>query len=206
MSYSDFSYKEVSRRFGLSNVERDWFGDVPEVAPTPRLQETLDLYYPMARAMNTEKARSEFLIAPVLAEIRFHFDNQVSLFSGVDFPSDPAQGLNGVCDFLFCRSAEHQFLTSPVIAVVEAKNENLRTGMGQCIAEMVGARIFNTCEEKIEPRIYGVVTTGELWQFLYLEGNTVGLDARSYQILGVGKILGILVSMLEQPPELAFAN
>ncbi len=200
MSYSDFSFKEVSRRFGLSNVERDWFGNVPEVAATPRLQETLDLYYPLARAISTEKARSEFLIAPVLAEVLFHFGTRVSLFSGIDFPADPDQGLNGVCDFLFARSGEQQFLTTPVVAVVEAKNENLRTGLGQCVAEMVGARIFNAREKKTEPRLFGVVTTGELWQFLYLEENVVGLDARSYHIMSINKILGILATMLDQPP------
>ena len=143
MAYSDFTFKEVSRRFGLSNVERDWYGNVPELPPSPTLQSLMSRYYSLARANSTEKARSEFLIAPVLAEIRFHLDDQVSLFSGIDFPAAPEQGLNGICDFLMSRSPEQQFLTAPIIAVVEAKNENLKTGIGQCIAEMVGATVFN---------------------------------------------------------------
>ncbi len=35
-------------------------------------------------------------------------------------------------------------LTAPVVAIAEAKNDNLRTGLGQCIAAMVGARDFNS--------------------------------------------------------------
>lgn len=200
MAYSDFSFKEVSRRFGLSNLEKDWFGDVPELAASPILQTLLGRYYPLARANSTEKARSEFLIAPVLAEVRALLDDRVGLFSGVDLPAAPDQGLSGTCDFLLTRSAEQQFLTAPIVAVVEAKNENLKTGLGQCIAEMVGARIFNEREGTIEPRIYGVVTTGNFWQFLQLEGSIVGLDRQEFHIKELAKILGILASMLAPKP------
>ena len=196
MAYSDFTFKEVSRRFGLANVERDYYGLVPELNPSVTLQSLMSRYYSLARANSTEKARSEFLIAPILAEVRFHLHEQVSLFSGIDLPAAPEQGLNGVCDFLMSRSPEQQFLTAPIIAVVEAKNENLKTGIGQCIAEMVGAKIFNEREGVIEARLYGVVTTGNFWQFLHLEDNIIGLDAQEYHIKEVAKILGILAMML----------
>ena len=196
MAYSDFTFKEVSRRFGLVNLERDYYGTVPELNPSATLQSLMSRYYSLARANSTEKARSEFLIAPILAEIRFHLHEQVSLFSGIDFPAAPDQGLNGVCDFLMSRSPEQQFLTAPIIAVVEAKNENLKTGIGQCVAEMVGARIFNEREGIVEPRLYGVVTTGNFWQFLQLENNIIGLDGQEYHVKEVAKILGILAMML----------
>ena len=206
MAYSDFSFKEVSRRFGLSNIEKDWYGSVPEVPASPILQTLLSRYYPLARANSTEKARSEFLIAPVLAEIRSQLNERVSLFSGIDLPAAPEQGLNGICDFLMSRSPEQQFLTAPIIAVVEAKNENLKTGIGQCIAEMIGARIYNEREGTVEPRIYGIVTTGNFWQFLQLDGSIVGLDEQEFHIKEVAKILGILAMMLGSSPSAGLAD
>lgn len=196
MAYSDFNLSRVAERFGLAIAERDLYRDTPELAASPLLQGVLDRYRPLARAIGTEKARSEFLIAPILAEVRYRLDDQVSLFSGIDLPAAPEQGLNGVCDFLFSRSPQQLFLTRPIIAVVEAKNENLATGFGQCIAEMIGARIFNQNKQVTEPVMFGVVTTGTLWRFLRMEADIVEMDDPEYPVEQTNKILGILHAML----------
>lgn len=63
--------------------------------PTPGsdyLQETIRRNFPLAVAINTEKARSEFLIAPILAELK-QIHPGISLFSGTEFTVDAAQGL-----------------------------------------------------------------------------------------------------------------
>ena len=203
MAYSDFSLKEVSLRFGLTIDKKPYFDDVPELAPSPTLETILGYFDPLARAINTEKARSEFLIAPILAEVRLMLSNRVSLFSGIDFPAAPEQGLNGVCDFLMSRSPEQNFLLAPVVAIVEARNGNLGTGLGQCIAEVVGARFYNEREGRPIPSLFGVVTTGTSWQFLRLDGSVVGLDPREYPVEQLGKILGILALMLDDQPILA---
>ncbi len=54
----------------------------------------------LAEAINTEKARSELIVAEVLVELREQFDRRISLFSGIDFNVDAGDGLVGVCDFL----------------------------------------------------------------------------------------------------------
>ncbi len=95
-------------------------------------------FLPLALAINTEKARSELVIAPLLAGLRAQLQHSFSIFSGIDFTVDAAQGLAGFCDFILSRNPEQQFLRSPVAAIVEAKNENLKTGLGQCLAAMVG--------------------------------------------------------------------
>lgn len=197
MAYSDFSLKDVSVRFGLSIDKAPHFEAAPELPPSPTLEIILREFDPLARSINTEKARSELLVAPILVEVRRQLDHRVSLFSGIDFPADPAQGLNGVCDFLLSRSPEQEFLLAPVIAVVEAKNGNLKAGFGQCIAAMVGARVYNQRDGQSISPLYGVVTTGTAWQFLRLDGDVVGLDPKEYPVEGLGKILGILASMLD---------
>jgi hypothetical protein len=65
------------------------------------------------------------------------------LFSGKEFNVAPERGLNGFCDFLISLSPEQLLIKAPVIALVEAKNDNIQLGLGQCIAEMVAAQLFN---------------------------------------------------------------
>jgi hypothetical protein len=87
---------------------------------------------------------------------------------------------------------------SPVIVIIESKNENLRSGLAQCIAEMVAAQLFNErCGNQIKA-IYGAVTIVTIWQFLKLEGNVVSIDLSEYYIKDIKKILGILYGAIAQ--------
>ncbi len=83
-------------------------------------------------------------------------------------------------------------VNSPVIAVVEAKNENIEAGLGQCMAEMIAAQMFNQKKKNPVSQIFGVVTTGSSWKFMRLEGNIIEVDLEEYFLNQVGKILGIL--------------
>lgn len=193
MAYSDFTLREAIDRFGLTLTDvPDLFGDAPEVEPGPLLRAVLPEFVPLALAINTEKARSELVIAPLLAALRAQLGHRFSVFSGIDFTVDASQGLAGYCDFILSRSPEQQFLRSPVAAIVEAKNENLKSGLGQCVAAMVGARLFNEREGQPESEIYGAVTSGSVWRFLRLAGSTVALDQQEYHVRQLPKLVGIL--------------
>jgi hypothetical protein len=69
--------------------------------------------------------------------------------------------------------------------------KNIELGMGQCIAQMVGARIFNEREGCHKAPIFGCVTTGEAWQFLSLENSIVGIDRIRYYINEVSLLLAV---------------
>lgn len=58
---------------------------------------------------------------------------------------------------------------------METKKENIPAGLGQCVAEMLAARIFNERAGNENLIIYGTVTTGSIWQFLKLEGQSIGI-------------------------------
>ncbi|MGK7884311.1 MAG: hypothetical protein AB4057_06735, partial [Crocosphaera sp.] len=62
-------------------------------------------------------------------------------------------------------SPEKLIISAPIITLVEAKKENLNAGLGQCIAEMVAAQIFNKKEKNDISTILGVVTSGKNWRF-----------------------------------------
>ncbi len=197
MAYSDFTLREVLDRFGLTLMDvPDLFGRTPELEPGPLLRSLLPEFIPLALAINTEKARSELVIAPLMAALRAQMGHRFSVFSGIDFTVDPSQGLAGYCDFILSRSPEQQFLRNPVAAIVEAKNENLKSGLGQCVAAMVGARLFNERESQSSEAVYGAVTSGSLWRFLQLAGSTVELDQQEYHISQLPKLLGILARVV----------
>jgi hypothetical protein len=197
MPYSDFTLKRVRQDFNLVIVEQPSFLPAIEpITPSANLAEFLDRYLPLALALNTEKARSEMLICPILLEIKRLLDQKISLFSGNDFTVDPSVGLNGVCDFLISRSPEQLYIEAPAVVIVEAKREDLNGGLGQCVAEMVAAQRFNEQNQSSVPIIHGAVTTGDRWKFLRLEGQAVTIGLREYLVPPVEQILGILVSLI----------
>jgi hypothetical protein len=194
MAYSDFDLKKVRHEFGLQIDEQpDLFVDVTLMQPSAMLADTLAETAHLAMAIHTEKARSEMLITPVLLDLWRQAQAQISLFSGTEFTVDEARGLTGYCDYILSRSKEQLTINAPVVMIVEAKNENIKGGLGQCVAEMIAAQLFNEREGNAIDTIYGAVTTGEIWKFLKLVGAVASIDLSDYYIVrDVPKILGIL--------------
>jgi hypothetical protein len=196
MAYSDFDLRSARERLGLTlREDSNLFSETPEVEVAIRLRELLDEWSPIALAINTEKARSEMIIAPILMEAVRLSTHRFNIFSGITFDVDKERGLSGVCDWLLARSPERFFLSHPVVAVVEAKREDIPSGLGQCVAAMVGARVFNERAGLSAAPLYGAVTTGSNWRFVKLEGDLVLIDRLEYYLHQVGKILGILVTV-----------
>ncbi len=196
MAFSDFDLKTAVQKFALTEVrDTDLFAGVEPLEPSEFLRVWLDEFAPVALGVNTEKARSEFIIAPMLAETKLRVGNSVNVLPGVTFDVDKQQGLAGFCDFLIARSPEIFYVQGPIIAVVEAKKEDLIAGLGQCVAEMVAIRLFNEREGTPIPAVFGCVTSGSTWRFLKLEKSTVLIDRAEYYLREAAKILGILVSI-----------
>jgi len=199
MAYSDFKLKELIKQFSLILKDKnDLFAEVSPVQPTEYLEFTLKYNLPVAGEINTEKARSEMIIAPILLEVRRRVGDRISLFSGRDFNVDPERGLNGACDFLLGISDSQLVIDAPVVAIVEAKKEDIIGGLGQCVAEMIAAQLFNEQEGNQVTNIYGVVTSGTAWRFVKLEGKTVSVDVVEYYITNLEKILGIFIAILAE--------
>ena len=193
MAYSDFSLTKFKKTFNMTiDEEADLFATVEPIEISEKLTNTLEETTELALAINTEKARSEMIITPILLEVRRKANYQISLFSGTDFNVDIERGLNGYCDFVISRSREQLTINAPVLIIVEAKNENIKGGLGQCAAAMLAAQLFNEQEGNEIKTIYGAVTTGDIWKFLKLEGTEIFIDLNNYYIKELNKILGIL--------------
>jgi len=197
MPYSNFTLRQVEKDFHLQIEEKiDLYANIEAIAPSDDLKRILAENIPLALAINTEKARSEFLIAPTLLELRRRSPIPISLFSGTEFSISPEQGLSGYCDYLISLSKQQLMISAPVVAIVEAKNEDIKSGLGQCIAEMVAAQLFNEQENNDIKTIYGIVTSGEIWKFLQISEQTVVIDLTNYYITNIDQILGILLQFI----------
>ena len=199
MAYRNFTLAMVRQAFNLQTVQSiGLFSQTEPVEPSETLTKALAKKAPLAIAIATEKAKSELIVSEVLFELREHFEQRISLFSGIDFTVDAAAKLTGICDFLVSLSPEQFELEAPVIVLVEAKNDALTSGLGQCVAEMVAAQRFNAEHGNDIPCVYGATTSGMDWLFLKLEGQQLSIDMSAYTIERCDRILGILASMVEQ--------
>ncbi len=191
MAYNQFTLEILETKFNLTIKEkRRLFVPGGPVAVGAWLRDMLEQTIPLALSSNSEKARSEFIIAPILTELRNLMEQRISIFSGVKFNVDAKQGLNGECDFIVSQG-EQFYLKSPVVMLVEAKKEDLYGGLGQCVAEMFAAQIFNRQRARDLP-VSGCVTSGTNWQFLRLDGDVVLIDPEEYSVENLENILGIL--------------
>jgi hypothetical protein len=194
MSFRDFDLPRAQRDFGLTlATSQPLFASVPAVSISEGLRQFWANIQPLGMSLITEKARSEFLVAPLLGEVWHRSGRKIALLSGVEFNVDAEAGLNGICDFLLCQSENLDFVTAPVLIAVEAKRDSIPDGLGQCVAEMIAAQRFNQlAKQPIDP-IYGCVTTGVNWKFLKLTGHRVDIDVEEYLISQPDRILGVLL-------------
>lgn len=199
MAYNDFTLEQISQVFGTSiQSSLDLFSTQKQALELSQtFKEYLDYSTQLALSISTEKARSEMIIAPILIELKRMMGDRISLFSGTQFEVDPAQGLTGFCDYLISLSEQQFYIQAPVAVLFEAKNENIKGGLAQCIAAMIAAQVFNHQKANAIDTIYGAVTTGNQWKFLKLHQNIAHVDSKDYYIDRLDEIMSILLIMVD---------
>ena len=116
MPYNAFTLDRVCTDFGITvRTGLNLFGHIPPAPVAQDFRDALREQSGLATAVNTEKARSELLIAPILTEVWRRGRGQIALFSGVSFPADPGAELTGVCDFILGRPPQLDYVTAPVM-------------------------------------------------------------------------------------------
>lgn len=191
-TYSNFSLDAVRKQFSVAiAVQPIWTEPIPDAPPPELLTEILERA--MQLALVSEKARSEFIVAPVLLAVRDLLRQQINIYSGIRLDVSPEEGLQGICDFIISRTPPLPMLQAPLLIVLEAKKNDIEVGLGQCASEMIAAQRFNQAEGVPDRPMYGCVTTGELWQFLRLHENVLDIDPQRVYINELGKLLGIFV-------------
>ena len=194
MSYADFTLESVDKILGVTPQPADLFPSLAPLSVPGWLREVLAKG--MQLSLLSEKARSEFIVVPILLASRELSHDAVAIYSGQRLDVDPEQGLVGECDFILAATPPLPLLRAPLVTIVEAKKNDIEGGLGQCVAQMIAARLFNEQAGKASFQIFGCVTTGEDWQFLRLETAAVSIDRARYYIDNVGAILAVLQAMI----------
>jgi hypothetical protein len=197
MAYSDFTLPQVIDQFQLHQQSISLFDSVQPIALSEWLKETLASSQKLGLLSSTEKARSEFIVVPILLELERHNQNSVAVYSGKRFDVDSSKGLNGECDFILGKGMTSHVIQAPILALVEAKKQDIELGLGQCTAQMIAAQIFNQSKQQPTEAIFGCVTTAENWQFLKLEDKTLLIEPQIYYLNELEKVLGILQTILD---------
>ncbi len=193
MAYTQFKKLAIlTAELGIQDVSANWLPKsfAPVKGSDLLLQNLADA---QIEPLDTEKAKSEHIISPVLRALRHQNPHKFRTFSGYSFEVDESKNLNGYCDFILSAAAERLEIVAPIFCLVEAKNDNINKGLAQCGAEMYAALIFN--QQKGQPRevMYGCVTNAFAWCFLKLENNILYIDpnyvpltfANPHQVLAV---------------------
>ena len=190
-TYANFDFDDL-KDLGLQVGEKAFIQHIPytPIVPSAYLQTTIQRN--LRRKLRSEKAKSEFLISPILSELEELNINRFSLYSGYKFNVEPKQGLSGFCDFVLSFEPTAFRIEAPVFCIVEAKNENLEGGVPQCVAELYAAQIFNNRAGKPRPVLYGAVTFGHEWKFIRFIGNEAEVDTSTFYLNQLDEILGIM--------------
>jgi hypothetical protein len=197
MTYKDFTLESAEALLGLAAEPGDLF---PELTPAPVptwLVDHLARGYRVA-ALVSEKARSEFLVTPVLLAIQEFAPGNLTIYSGQRLDVDPERGLTGECDYILALTPPLPRLRAPFAVILEAKKGDVEAGLGQCLAQMEAARLFNERAGVPPKPIFGCVTSGENWQFMCLEGESAIVDRERFYLDNVGGILGAFRSIISQ--------
>ncbi len=197
MAYRDFTLEDLKRKFGIRNKVAPLFDGISinQVSVSDWLNKSLSIGQKLR--LRTEKAKSEAIVMPILLELKDKNDDFLMIHSGNTLKVDKERGLNGECDFILSANPTSYIIDTPIISVVEAKNDDLAMGVGQCAAQMYASKIRN--EEEGEPLeiIFGCVTNGRDWQFMKLENKQLLIDEKVYFIENLETILGIFQHIID---------
>lgn len=130
--------------------------------------------------MTTEIARREILISPILFEVCSLLNQKIK----IEYAVNVSNWLRGNLDYLI--QSDSQLL------VIEAKNADIARGFVQLGAEMIA---LDQWTNSIAPRVYGAVTTGDVWKFGILDRSNKVLY-RDTNVYAVPTNLELLVSIL----------
>ena len=194
MTYTDFTLEEIESRFGIINRRQKIFTNIEPIQMSDYLR--ISLQNAEELPLKSEKSKSEWIVVPILTELRNLNNKYFTIYSGDYLNVDEANGLKGECDFILAKETGSFSVSFPILQIVEAKKNDLEIGIPQCAAQLLGARVYNEKKGVKLDKIFGCVTTGNEWIFLCLE-NEIKIDRKIYYLNEIETILGIFQNIID---------
>jgi hypothetical protein len=136
--------------------------------------------------INTEIAKREFMIAPVLMNLIDFVHPKIK----VEFPLIFNHQLKGTLDY-YLQSKDN-------LLVIEAKNSDLERGFMQLAVELIA---LDKWTDKEMPKLYGAVSTGSIWQFAILnrKTNVIHQDLNLFRVpADLTELFSVLIAILNK--------
>ncbi|SFC69691.1 hypothetical protein SAMN05421780_108127 [Flexibacter flexilis DSM 6793] len=187
MAYSDFTLSDLEEKFSITNERKELYFPVTPIKPTQWLQKELTDSKEMP--IKSEKARSEWIVVPILKELRNLNNKFFTIYSGDNLIGDKEKGLQGECDFILSKDTKSYDISVPIFHVVEAKRNDLEEGVRQCSAQLVGAKKYNDKKGIRLNKLFGCTTTGDVWQFIEFTDNKLYIDNNKYYLSEIDSLL-----------------
>jgi hypothetical protein len=183
-AFSQVTETDLENEFGISIVGGRFLPKVEPWIIPDWLEHTLAHRRESFATMRSEKSISEALISPILMAVEERYIDKITIFSGEPLITEE---LSGICDFLITKVPVAIAPKENYFILVEAKRQDLFSGIPQCVAEMYAAQILNGNSDTV----YGCVSIGVQWIFIKLEGKIATTDPTIFTITEVDKILGV---------------
>ncbi len=192
-TFSDYFYfnnlpEEIANEFGYSFDTKILNFSLVKDFKAKEIKQLQTIFYENLPkiSLNSEMAKRDFMIAPLLWEIIRHVNAKIK----VEYPIEIDQKLSGFLDYFLHSDQE--------IIIIEAKKGDLDKGFNQLIAELIAMDKYQT-ENKELKFIYGIVSIGEVWRFGILNRNTkhISQDLHTYRLPeDIENIFSIIVGIL----------
>ncbi|MEI6746041.1 MAG: hypothetical protein WCL34_08775 [Methylococcaceae bacterium] len=192
-SFSDYfklaySTRDIIAEFGYQFKYEQL--DLPQkIIVNPHFETLKNLYYKKLPhiSLNSEMAKREFFISPLLLELLDYIDVDID----VEYMINVSEKLKGTIDYVV-RSASS-------FIVIEAKNSELDKGFTQLAVELIA--MDNYLENDAHELLYGAVTMGDMWRFGVLDrkNKIISKDIDAFLIPSdIEKFFAVLLGILEQ--------
>ena len=158
--------------------------DTVAISDIKKLQTTFYENLPKI-TLTSERAKRDFMIAPLLWEIIRHIKAKIK----VEYPIDIDEKLGGSLDYLV--------QSTQAIVIIEAKKGELEKGFNQLIVELIA---MDKYQESTSTFLYGAVSIGELWRFgrLHCDTKQIVKDLHTYRVPeDLEDIFSIIAGILE---------
>jgi hypothetical protein len=194
MAYTEFSLSDLEEKFSVKHERTPLLFPSQLIEPSERLK--LELEESTEMPIKSEKARSEWIVVPILKELRRLNHKFFTIYSGDTLVGDKFSGLQGECDFILSKDTKSYDISIPIFHIVEAKRNDLEEGVRQCSAQLVGARMYNERKGINAEKIYGCTTTGDVWQFIQYS-DKIYIDTKKYYLGEIDELLGVFQHIID---------
>jgi hypothetical protein len=194
MAYGDFTLDSIEEKLGVQSRMKNIFDKIKPVKPSKRLLD--DIQEAQKFPLRSEKAKSEWVVTPLLRELYRTNESFFTVYSGEFLTADIEKGLNGECDFILAKDTGSYTISYPILQVVEAKKGDIDLGVAQCAAQMIGAKVYNDKKGTPVEVIYGCVTNGKDFLFLQLS-DKIYIDREPYNLRKLDELLGVFQTIID---------